>query len=250
MSSDNITQSHLAMTMLSAANLTEREKEIIRYRFGLDGRDVRTLQEIEAVFGVDKDTVRSIEAKALNIMEGPYFESQLKKIEKKEAKDKLRVFISYSRADHQQAKTIYDQLLKYNCSPWMDKEDLLPGEEWADVVSWTVSSSDIFVICLSENSVGKRGFVQKEIGIALSIAEEIPEGNIFIIPIKLDKCEIPRRLAKFNWLEMFNSGMRPLISALAQQAKKLEKQDVVCHAIQLADTETNYTVNASNVDRR
>jgi RNA polymerase primary sigma factor len=55
----------------SLAKLTERESEVLRLRFGLkDGRS-RTLEEVGRVFGVTRERIRQIEAKALNRLRHP-----------------------------------------------------------------------------------------------------------------------------------------------------------------------------------
>jgi hypothetical protein len=57
---------------------------------------------------------------------------------------------------------------------------------------------------LSSRSVRKEGYIQKEIKLALDIAEEKPEGTIFIIPVKLDSCELPLRLQNWQWVDWRN----------------------------------------------
>lgn len=46
--------------------LTEREEEVLRYRYGIGGGKVKTLEEIGSLFGVTRERVRQIEAKAIN----------------------------------------------------------------------------------------------------------------------------------------------------------------------------------------
>ena len=67
----------------------------------------------------------------------------------------------------------------------------------------------------------KRGYVQKEIRFALDVASEIPEDDIFIVPIKLEPCEVPATLSKWQWLEAYVDGYGRLITSLAQQTAKL-----------------------------
>jgi hypothetical protein len=69
--------------------------------------------------------------------------------------------------------------------PWLDEEDLLPGQEWAREIARAVRTCDVIIVCLSRTSVTKEGFVQKEIRQALDIADEKPEGTIFVIPVSL-----------------------------------------------------------------
>ncbi|MEF3244699.1 MAG: sigma-70 family RNA polymerase sigma factor, partial [Caldisericaceae bacterium] len=44
--------------------LTPREKEILKYRMGLDGEYPHTLEEVGTIFGVTRERIRQVEAKA------------------------------------------------------------------------------------------------------------------------------------------------------------------------------------------
>ena len=50
-------------TILSS--LTEKEAQVIAYRFGLNDQDGKTLEQIGNTFGVTRERVRQIEAKAI-----------------------------------------------------------------------------------------------------------------------------------------------------------------------------------------
>ena len=46
--------------------LTEREIKIVEYRFGLEGGATHTLEETGKMFGVTRERIRQIEARALD----------------------------------------------------------------------------------------------------------------------------------------------------------------------------------------
>ena len=58
--------------------LTEREQEIVRLRFGLDGSQARTLEEVGKEFGVTRERIRQIEAKTLAKLRHPQRSQRLR----------------------------------------------------------------------------------------------------------------------------------------------------------------------------
>ncbi|MGO4960843.1 RNA polymerase sigma factor RpoD [Jeotgalibaca porci] len=75
---------HTAQTLLKEQleevldTLTDREENVLRLRFGLDDGNVRTLEQVGKVFGVTRERIRQIEAKALRKLRHPSRSKQLK----------------------------------------------------------------------------------------------------------------------------------------------------------------------------
>ena len=135
----------------------------------------------------------------------------------------LRVFLCHSKNDKPAVRELCQRLREYNIDPWLDEEKLLPGQDWQFEIPQAVSASDVVIACLSEESVSKAGYVQKEIKLALDIADEQPEGTIYLIPLRLEKCEIPKRLRRWQYADLFNKrDYKRLISALYDRAHVLE----------------------------
>ena len=84
-----------------------------------------------------------------------------------------------------------------------------------------VKQSDIVLVCLSKSSITKEGFVQKEIKIALDIADEKPEDTIYIIPARLEECKLPERLSDWQCVDLFReNGFERLVKAIRSKPLK------------------------------
>src|ERR1043166_8427286 len=136
---------------------------------------------------------------------------------------KLRVFLCPSSGDKPAVRDIYKRLRDDGFSPWLDEENLIPGQDWDPVIKKTVRESHVVVVCLSNNSINKAGYAQKEIVVALDVADEQPEGTIFIIPARLEDCKVPTRLSKWHYVDLFKSnGYSKLVEALKLRAGGLK----------------------------
>src|ERR1700724_1808682 len=108
----------------------------------------------------------------------------------------MKLFLSYAREDQRRVKPVYDLIEKWGHTPWMDVQNLIGGVEWKAEIEAEIRSSDMFLIFLSLHSVSKRGIIQKESRTALEKAEEFLTGDIYIVPVLLEKCEVPYALRK------------------------------------------------------
>lgn len=127
----------------------------------------------------------------------------------------LQVFLSYAREDFEMAEKLYKDLTYHGINVWFDKKSLEPGKNWKIEIRKAIQNSSHFLLLLSSNSVLKRGFYQKEIRAALEVIDELPEGQVFVIPVRLDDCEVSNeKLKEIQWLDLFESykrGLRDLL---------------------------------------
>ena len=134
---------------------------------------------------------------------------------------RLHVFLCHAHKDALAVQAVYKRLEKSNIDTWLDKEKLLPGSDWEYEIRQAVRQSDIVTVCLS-NGFDQRGFRQKEVRIALEESALQPEGEIFIVPARLEECEILPSLRHLHWVNLFESdGYEKLMRTLSARAKKL-----------------------------
>lgn len=149
-------------------------------------------------------------------------------------------------------RKLYRYLKQRGVQPWLDEIDLLPGQDWRAEIPNALYSSDVIIVCLSKSSVDKEGYVQKEISFALDKALEKPQGTIFIIPAKLEECNVPSRLSHYQWVDLFyEGGYKRLMNSLNVRAARLGPsiaQAPVTDEPQVKEPETTNQSSVSSPD--
>lgn len=140
--------------------------------------------------------------------------------------NRLKIFLCHASEDKNKVYELYERLSNEGHELWLDRVSLLPGQDWRQEIEKAVQSSDVVVVCLTKNSINKDGFIQKEISFALDTAEKKPEGVIFIIPVRLETCEIPYRLKQWQYVDFYESGgYKKILNSLSERTKKLTRLD-------------------------
>jgi hypothetical protein len=122
---------------------------------------------------------------------------------------KLRVFLCHASQDKPVVRELYQRLLREEwIDPWLDEEKLLPGQDWNLEIEKAVETSGAVIVCVSSVSVAKEGYVQRELRRVLDLALEKLEGAVFVIPVRLDECGIPRQLKDRQFLDYFPESYR------------------------------------------
>src|SRR4051794_29605167 len=111
-------------------------------------------------------------------------------------------FLCHSSGDKPAIRQLYWQLRRDGVRCWFDEEDLRPGQDWDYEIRKAIRASRYVLACLSNTSIAKSGYIQKEIVFALDVADEQPEGAAYIIPVRLEPCEVPLRLSRWQWVNL------------------------------------------------
>ena len=97
------------------------------------------------------------------------------------------IFLSYASPDRERVEPYYRLLSAKGYSVWMDCKDLQPGQNWNFEIQRALEKATFVVAFISNNSIDRRGFVQRELKLALDkLNEKLPE-DIYLIPVALDK---------------------------------------------------------------
>ena len=127
----------------------------------------------------------------------------------------LRIFLLYARSDEKAVRRLYNRLSKAGASVWMDRKKLLPGQDWQSEIYQAIYSSDIIIVCLSKQFNKQGGYRHEELRIALEKANVLPDDLLFIIPVLLEKYEMPEPLRRWQRVDLFESnGYKKLLSTL------------------------------------
>jgi tetratricopeptide (TPR) repeat protein len=95
---------------------------------------------------------------------------------------------------------------------------MLSGQNWKSAIRSAIRKSSFFLALMSSKSLTLKGYVQKELKVALEILDEIPPDHIFIIPVRIDECKPQgERLEELHWADLFPSyedGLNQILKVL------------------------------------
>jgi TIR domain len=148
----------------------------------------------------------------------------------------LRVFISYAAEDRESVMRLGQRLRADGVDAWLDVDSLLPGQEWRAEISRAIHDADAMIVCLSTASATSKS-LNMEVGAALEIQSQRPEGTIFLVPVRLEECTVPFLLTHYHWVDIFkNGGYERLLRALL--SRRPEELDLSL-TIQIANRAKN-----------
>lgn len=142
--------------------------------------------------------------------------------------DAVQVFVAYAFEDEEQVRKLYSELKQHGFTPWLDKENLMPGQNWPRAIERAIDSSDFFVACLSRRALIKRGHFQSELRYALDLTSRLPLDDVFVLPVRLDDCEVPGSLSRdtqtVDLFPQWDRGMRRILRTIDAESKRRRRR--------------------------
>lgn len=134
-----------------------------------------------------------------------------------------RIFVAYVAEDLAPARRLCEALRRRGCDPWLDLERLLPGQNWPRAIERAIQNSDAFLACFSSRSIVKRGQFHSELRYALDCARRMPLDQTFVLPVRLEPCEVPRRISdQTEYVDLFpdwDRGIRRIVRSARRAAR-------------------------------
>ena len=97
-------------------------------------------------------------------------------------------------------------------------------QNWRRAIENDIEDSDFFVACFSTISARKKGGFQAEIRHALDCARRVPLDEIFVVPVRLDECPVPRSIQReLQYIDLFPNwpqGIRRLLTMMRREVSR------------------------------
>jgi hypothetical protein len=146
------------------------------------------------------------------------------------------VFLSYCHDNAKEVARLYDDLTGAGLTVWWDQQ-IRPGEDWKLTIRTAMKNSSAVVLCLSAEAQQRvTTGIYPEVSDAIEIYRMHRPGEVFLIPVRLNDCEIPpvpidslRYLDSLQHMDLFpadnrEEGLARLIAARIRTRKCLRAQ--------------------------
>ena len=119
------------------------------------------------------------------------------------------VFVAHAGADKPRAKQLYDALKRRGLRPFLDAEDVLPGDLWDEVIADAQDTARVTVVLLS-NAIDAAYYLQEEIARGIALARD-PHWEHRVVPVWLDGFpsdprKVPYGLRRLNGIDATQAG--------------------------------------------
>jgi hypothetical protein len=132
--------------------------------------------------------------------------------------EQVHVFLIHAHRDKTLVHKLHQRLTRDGIDAWLDAANLHPGQEWQSEIRRAILRSDVVIVCLTRAFNQQHGFRHEELRLALEKASLLVDG-IFIIPMRLEPCDMPESLRHLHRVDLFDAGgYKKLLLALREHA--------------------------------
>lgn len=133
------------------------------------------------------------------------------------------IFISYATPDRDRVLPFFDHLTSHGFNVWIDVRCLKPGQNWDFEIKRALNKASLILIFISNNSYDRRGYVQRELRLALDKLNEKLIDDIYVIPVLLDDdAPVPEQIKSIHFTRANHSDCNAEIEdAIRHQLTRL-----------------------------
>ena len=135
----------------------------------------------------------------------------------KRSTQKTSVFLIHAHSDRETVHKLYQRMVKDGINVWLDAERLQPGQDWQNEIRNALLKCEVVLVCLARGFDKQHGYRHEELKLALDKASFVPDDRVFIIPVRLEECEVPESLNHLHRVDVFKpGGYKKLLSVLQE----------------------------------
>jgi CheY-like chemotaxis protein len=126
-----------------------------------------------------------------------------------------RVVLCHSADAAGPVRELYDRLVADGVPCWLVDVDADPDRDPRPEIAAAVQRSRYVLACVSRRSITERGYLDEDLRATVEAADAQPQGATFLVPVRLEPCPIPHRLARWHWIDLFaEHGYDRLLSVI------------------------------------
>lgn len=118
----------------------------------------------------------------------------------------MNIFLIHAHSDRETIRGLYQRLVSDGLNVWFDAERLQPGQNWQNEIRDALLKCDVVLVCLTRSFDKQQGYRHEELKLALEKTSFLPDDAVFIIPLRLQKCETPESLRHLHRVDLFKAG--------------------------------------------
>lgn len=105
-----------------------------------------------------------------------------------------KVFISYVHNNTSDVDRFCQDLKSFGIEVWLDRDEIYPGTFWAEAIRKAIQNGAFFIACFSKEYRDRaKTHMNEELTLAIEELRLRDTGKPWLIPVKLNECEIPDR---------------------------------------------------------